>query len=98
AGAGIIDGVARTGGEQRGKVAVVHGRRGHGVGGIVVPRARIVDAFITEQEEGLVLAVVDFRDAHRPAEGAAPAIEAEVRTRRAGFVQEKVVGPETGTL
>ena len=63
-----------------------------------MPRARIVDALVAEQEEGLVLAVVDFRDANRTADGTAPAVEQEVRTRRAGLVQEEIVGPETGAL
>ena len=35
---------------------------------------------------------------HRTAERTAPAVEQEVRTRRAGLVEEEIVGPETGAL
>ena len=76
----------------------MHGWRRDSVGGVVVAGARIVDALITEQEEGLVLAVVDVRDVHRTAERPAPGIEQEIRPRSAGLVQEEVVSPETGTL
>ena len=76
----------------------MHRRSRHRVGGVVVARTRIVNPLVAEQEEGLVLAVVDMRDVHRTAEGTAPGIEGEVRTRGAGLVQEEVVGPETRAL
>ena len=100
AGGRVVDRVlgAAVGRQQAGEVAVVHGRGRDGVAGVVMPRAGIVNALIAEQEEGLVLAVVDFRDGHRTAERTTPAVEEEVRTRCAGLVQEEVVGPEAGTL
>ena len=52
-------------GQHAREVALAHSRRRNRVAGVVVARARIVDALIAEQEEGLVLAVVDFRDARR---------------------------------
>ena len=58
----VYCGAAGGRGQQGGEVAVVHGRGRNGVGGVVVARARIVDALVAEQEEGLVLAVVDLRD------------------------------------
>src|ERR1035438_1710697 len=95
----VVNGVAGSAvGQQRREIALVLGRSRHGVGGVVMARARIVDALVAKQEERLVLAVVHLRDTHRTAEGAAPRIEHEVRPRRAGLVQEEVVGPETGAL
>ena len=44
------------------------------------------------------MTVVEFGDDDRTAEGAAPAVEEEVRARAAGLVEEEVIGPETGSL
>src|SRR5205823_4272785 len=57
----VVDGVlgAVGGVEERGEIAVVHGGRGHGVAGVVMAGAGVVNALVAEQEERLVLAVVD---------------------------------------
>src|SRR5205085_2662609 len=59
---------------------------------------RIVDALIAEEEERLVLAVVDARNVDRAANRSAPAVEQEIRARRAGLVQEEVVRPKARPL
>src|SRR5437763_7097681 len=76
----------------------MHGGCRHCVGRVVVARTGVLNAFIAEQEEGLVVTVVEFWDLHRTTERAAPAVEQKVRTRRACLVEEEVVRPETRPL
>ena len=98
AGGGVVDGVLRSTGEQGGEVALVHGGSGDGVGGVVVAGAGILDAFIAEEEEGLVFPAVEFGDDDGSTEGTAPAVEEEVGARGTGFIEEEIIGPEAGAL
>ncbi len=61
-------------------------------------RAGILDSFVAEEEEAFVLAVVDFRNNYRTADGSAPPVEQEVRTWSACFIKEEVIGPKAGAL
>ena len=65
----------------------------HELDGKRVARAAVVNAFVRIEEEGLVLAVVEFTQPDRSAHRAAPAVVFERRPHAALLVVEKVVGP-----
>ena len=65
----------RSGSERRGsyplaEVAVVHLGRRHGKGGAVRPGA-VAETLVGEEEEGLVLAAIDFGDPNRSTDSGA---------------------------
>ena len=51
-------------------------------------------SFLADEEESLIRALINFGNPHRPANRAAPAVEAEIRSRIAERVVEKIVGPK----
>src|SRR5205085_10426338 len=57
-----------------------------------------VNAVIPEQKESLVASIVNLGNTDRTAERSAVTIEQKIGTRRAGLVQEKIIGPKAGTL
>ena len=54
----------------------------------------MIEAFVGEKEERLVLAVIDFRDVDGSPHGSAPAVIVQNRLGGSGCVREKVFGEQ----